>query len=233
MVLFNVKSRLVPPARTLLAFMVTGIVAGSLSFAVHGQEQRFYRFTNKDGVVVMKSSITAEEAELGYSIVSVSGRVIETVAPMLSDEEYEKLSEERKQELEKERRADEEKAYNESLMLRYSTLEDLEAEKARKLAEFDVRISILRGNMASLKSQVERQQEVAANIERRGSEVPAVIQNNILDLQQKVRDAERSLISRQQEKVAVDKRYAEDAKKFEMLIKGLEELDGNGSGGAS
>ena len=182
------------------------------------REQIFYRFTSDAGVLVMKSTITPKEAQGGYSVVNIHGRVIETVEPALTDEEYATLSEERRRALEAKKLEEEQQRYDESLLLRYSSIEDLEADRQRKLSEFDVRMSILRSNMASLKEQVERQQAVAANIERQGRNVPPVIRDNIIDLEEKVRDAERSLASRVSEKEKVDTRFDKDAERFETLI---------------
>jgi hypothetical protein len=190
----------------------------SASAASDENTPAYYRLDNGNGTTVLKAAITAAEAKRGYTVINRSGRVIETVAPELTAEQYAALSEEKKRELEKEKNQAEALAYDESLLLRYSTIEDLEAERKRKLFEFDYHISILRSNMASLKNQVERQQLMAANIERRGAQVPLSIQKNIIDLQEKIDDAEHSLASRQQEKHEMDLRYDADAERFQQLM---------------
>lgn len=191
-------------------------------------ERTYYRFKNADGVVVMKSKLTAQEAKEGYSIVNIHGQVIETVEPEMSAEAWASLSDERKRELEAKEAAEEQRAYDESLLLRYSSVEDLEAEQRRKLAEFDVRISILRGNMASLKDQMDRQQAVAADMERQGRKIPSVIRGNIEDLQEKVRDAEQALASRRHEKDSVDQRYMHDVERFNWLVDRMNRREING-----
>ena len=72
--------------------------------------------------------------------------------------------------------------------------------------------------MMSLKDQIERQQSRAANIERTGRAVPTVIHNNIIELEQKLNDADASLKSMQIEKEGVDQRYTLDIKHFNQLI---------------
>lgn len=194
------------------------LIVLSLSLTTYAQAQSYFRITNESGAVELKSTITPQEAKRGYAIVTLGGHVIEEVAPELSDEEYALVSDEVKQKKRAEEMAKEEQRYNESLLLRYSTVEDIEAEQKRKLAAFDVRISILRSNMLSLKSQVERQQERAANIERGGREVPDIIKNNINELEDKLKNAETSVTSRKEEKAVVIEQYVKEKDRFRKLI---------------
>lgn len=184
----------------------------------NGQALEYYRVVNDTGAIELKSSITPAEAKRGYAIVTLGGHIIKEVPAELSDEEYALLSDERKAQEDKAQQEKEAHEYNESLLLRYSTINDLNAERQRKLAEFNVRISILRSNMISLKDQVERQQSRAANIERTGREVPVVIQNNILELEQKLNEADASLKAMQNEKESVNQRYASDIARFSQLV---------------
>ena len=181
------------------------------------QSQQYFRVTNENGIVELKSTITPEEAKRGYAIVTLGGHVIKEVAPQLSDEA---LDERRLAELaaqrEREKR-EQQQRYDENLLLKYSAIEDLEAEKRRKLGEFDVRLSILRSNMMSLKDQVERQQSRAADFERRGQKVPRVILQNIAEQEEKLRDAEASHASRLEEKQLVASRYEKDIARFKAL----------------
>ena len=202
----------------LIAMLFAVLFTVLLTTTSYAQELKYYRVINDKGAIELKSSLTPAEAKRGYAVVTLGGHIIKEVPAELSDEEYALLSDQLKA---RERKAHQEKAareYNQSLLLRYSTIDDLSAERKRKLAEFDVRIRILRGNMMSLKDQVERQQSRAANIERTGREVPAVIHNNILELEQKLNDADASLKSMQVEKEGVDQRYALDIQRFSQLI---------------
>ena len=182
------------------------------------QSQTYFRVTNENGVIELKSTITPEEAKRGYAIVTLGGHVIEEVAPQLSDEA---LDEQRRAQLQAQReheKREQQLRYDENLLLKYSAIEDLEAEKKRKLSEFDVRLSILRSNMMSLKDQVERQQSRAADFERRGQQVPRVILQNIAEQEDKLRDAELSHASRLEEKQLVASRYEKDIARFKALV---------------
>ena len=195
------------------------IMSLSLVNVSYAQELTYYRVINEKGTMELKSALTPAEVKRGYVIVTLSGHIVKEVPAELNDEEYAKLSDERKAHDLKTQQENESRLKNESLLLRYSNVEDLTSERKRKLAEFDVRISILRSNMMSLKDQVERQQSRAANIERTGREVPAVIRNNIDELEQKLNEANTSLKSMKTEKESVAERYSLDITLFNQLIK--------------
>ncbi len=201
--------------RPLRLLPITSLLMASLAVA---QTNTYYRVVNDNGNIELKSTLSAAEAKRGYAIVSLGGNVIKEVPAELTDEEYAKLSHELRLREQKEAEEKANREYNESLMLKYSNLDDIEAERSRKLAEFDVRVSILRSNMMSLKDQVERQQARAADIERGGREVPEVIRNNILELEEKLSEAEGSLITMQDERVVVEDRYAKDLERFTQLM---------------
>ena len=195
------------------------IMSLSLVNVSYAQELTYYRVINEKGTMELKSALTPAEVKRGYVIVTLSGHIVKEVPAELNDEEYAQLSDERKAHDLKTQQENESRLKNESLLLRYSNVEDLTSERKRKLAEFDVRISILRSNMMSLKDQVERQQSRAANIERTGREVPAVIRNNIDELEQKLNEANTSLKSMKTEKESVAERYSLDITLFNQLIK--------------
>ena len=209
-----------PSQRTGLATLsLVLMMALTLSNVSNGQELTFYRVINDRGIVELKSSVTPAEVKRGYAIVTLGGHIIKEVPAELNDEEYALLSDELKARELKAQQENDSREQNESLLLRYSSVDDLTAERNRKLAEFDVRISILRSNMMSLKNQVERQQSRAANIERTGREVPIVIRNNIEELEQKLNEANDSLKSMQKEQGTVAQRYALDISRFSQLMR--------------
>ena len=195
------------------------IMSLSLVNVSYAQELTYYRVINEKGTMELKSALTPAEVKRGYVIVTLGGHIVKEVPAELNDEEYAQLSDERKAHDLKTQQENESRLKNESLLLRYSNVEDLTSERKRKLAEFDVRISILRSNMMSLKDQVERQQSRAANIERTGREVPVVIRNNIDELEQKLNEANTSLKSMKTEKESVAERYSLDITLFNQLIK--------------
>ncbi len=80
-----------------------------------------------------------------------------------------------------------------------------------------IRISILKSNLVSIKSQIEREQAKAANIERRGREVPQDLLKNINILRQEIEDTEQSIVMRREEIESVKASYQRDIERFKTL----------------
>ncbi|NNC55037.1 MAG: hypothetical protein HKO07_04860 [Pseudomonadales bacterium] len=182
------------------------------------EKNTFYRVINEQGRVELKETVTPAEAKRGYSIVTLGGYVVKEFAPEMSDEEFAALTKEQRAMRDKEERELEQKLYDESLLLRYSSLIDLEAERKRKLREFDVRISILRNNLHSVIEKSVAQQAAAANLERRGATVPAQLSQNIVDLEAEMKESELAIAARIKEKAEIDNKYDSDGVRLEHLL---------------
>jgi len=183
------------------------------------ENDTLYKIINTSGNVELKANITSEEAKRGYSVITTGGRLVKEVLPELSEQEYAAMSSERRNALEAEKRAQQQQTYDESLLLRYSNVDDLKAEWHRKLQEFDIRISILKNNRAALRNKIETQQASAANLERRNMAVPARLEINILELETEMKEADTEITFRYQEKNNIDEQYADDEERLSALLK--------------
>ncbi|MEQ8803357.1 MAG: hypothetical protein RLP45_15065, partial [Haliea sp.] len=123
------------------------------------------------------------------------------------------------QRLEAEARKEEERLrkWDETLLLRYSAVSDIEAARDRALRDLRVRVSILKSNRSSLRQQIENYQAQAADLERRGWEVDEELLKTIADLQQEVGVTERQIAERQREIEEVEMSYAADMERFTLL----------------
>lgn len=123
---------------------------------------RYYRYVDAKGVTVLdRQGVPSDLIYKGYEVLNDQGRVVQVVAPAPSLQERQKAID------------DKAKASSDAQLLRlYSTLEDVDRAKARKLAELDSVISVARGNLASLRTQQANLQSQAADQERSGKQVP-------------------------------------------------------------
>ena len=112
--------------------------------------------------------------------------------------------------------------WDDSLMRRYSSIADIEAARDRELRDLDVRISILRSTVRSLKKQVEGNQVRAADIERGGGQVPEAILSTISGLQGEIGETERSIEERLLEVNTVEDEYSKDINRFTELLDKVE-----------
>ncbi len=182
------------------------------------EPQRLYRYKNAHGTIVIDDHIPPEYAQSGYEILNRAGQLIEAVPKQLTQQEINSLSDEEKAK----RRAleDQEKlrAWDVSLLSRYSDVGDLEAARDREVKELNVRLSILRGNVFATKSQIEQQRTKAANLERSGREVPQEDMENIALLKKQIEVAENDITIRLQEIEEVRAAYQKDIDRFSYLI---------------
>lgn len=177
----------------------------------------FYRYINDQGVTVVDDHVPPEHVKKGYEVVNEKGVVIKVVPRELTAEEQEVADAEKL----REQRARAEqlrlKEWDESLLMRYSTTEDIEAAKERALMDLHIRVSILKSNKRSMKQQVENYQSEAAEMERMGGEVDVARLSKIEDLQSEIASTDRSIADRQDEIEAVSAAYDADIERFTML----------------
>ncbi|MCP5147398.1 MAG: hypothetical protein H6991_05840 [Pseudomonadales bacterium] len=186
------------------------------------ESANLYRYTNDEGNVVVDYQVPTKYVAQGYEVLNMEGVVLEVVPRQLTEEEKQVLN--AQQELEEAARAEQErlKEWDESLLLRYSTIADIEAAEERALRDLRIRMSILKGNKRSLKQQVENYQAQAADLERRGQEVDVARLVAIEDIQAEIETTDRSINERAREIEEVERAYQRDKDRFRMLLEVVE-----------
>lgn len=166
-----------------------------------------YRYKNKEGVTVLDNAIPPEYVNHGYEIVSLSGKVLKVVKPVVQGPEAERLRQEKLQREERER---------EDIQLRrsYSNVADIDAAKRRNLESLRGNISILQANLVSARSRLQTSQSQAAAIERAGRQLPEDLVRNIDKLVQEDKDIQEQILQREQELETVEKKFDADRKRF-------------------
>lgn len=195
--------------------LACALLLGSTPLA---QVRDLYRYYNDEGHLVVDFQIPAEYVSRGYEVVNSKGIVIKVVPRELTEEE--KLDYDAQAKLEARARAEQERLrkWDESLLLRYSTVADIEAARERALQDLRIRVSILKSNKRSLKQQVENYQSQAADMERRGQQVDDARLETIEQLQEEIAATDRSIADRQREIDDVAGAFARDIERFEMLL---------------
>lgn len=195
---------------------LTAIIVG-LTLAIHlpvaSAATEYFRYKNDAGVTVIDNVLPPKYAKSGYEIINDSGRLVRTVAAQATAEEIEA----NREQLEKQRLAKEQRKRDELLLSRYSSVADIEASQNRIVDEITIRLSILRGNLRSLKSQIERHQEEAANAERASRAVPQRLLDNIKLMEVEVDDTRANIRARKNEIKEVKRRYSNDIERFGYL----------------
>lgn len=121
-----------------------------------------YRYLSDKGVVVLdRQGVPPQYIAKGYEVLDEQGRLLRTIPPAPTAEERAQLNQAKLQ------------ASADAQLLRlYSSLEDVDRARGRKLGELDGAIAAARGNLQSLRTQQANFQSQAAEQERAGRAVP-------------------------------------------------------------
>jgi hypothetical protein len=214
-VLSNPSVRCNPLSVLVSPFFVAALVLFGLSNNVEAQ---LYRYKNAKGIVVIEDKIPPEVVANGYDILRYDGTLVRRVKRQLTGEELEKRN---TQEARARLREEEEKRLQEwdaSLMRRYSSTDDIDAARERAMRDLDIRVSILKSNLHTIKAQIEREQKKAADIERRGGDVPQDLLKNIDILRLEISDTEQSIVVRLEEVASVRAAFERDLERFQTLV---------------
>lgn len=173
---------------------------------------KLYRYKNDHGVLELNHTLPAEISQKGYDIVTPSGRLIKRVEPALSDAEADALA---KAKSEAEKLA----LWDSDLKRRYSTPADIESAKSRKLDQIDTSILIIQGNLGTLEKLLTEQQKKAADIERRGRDLPESIEVNIKNLELEIEASKEQIAIRQEQYKQTAAKYDRDIERFKEITK--------------
>jgi hypothetical protein len=145
-----------------LALTRCSLLLGLLLPVVAGAAE-LYRYVDDTGTTVLsRQGVPPEHISKGYDVLNEQGRVVRVIPPAPSAEEMQRIL------------ADKARASSDAQLLRlYSTPEDVERARQRKLAELDGLIGVARSNLQSARTQQANLQSQAADHERAGRAVPA------------------------------------------------------------
>jgi|OM-RGC.v1.018321728 hypothetical protein len=160
-----------------------------------------YRYYNQQGVLVTTDTPPADAAVDDYEVVSESGRVLRIVSALEGREEL--SSDQSKQ--------------DRYLLSSFSSVDEIQSLKARKIELLLREIEQLKNNLAALAKRENTIYFDAANIELSGEAVPASVSEQLQILKDARTELNATLTLRRQEYDAVERRYNEYIARFRQL----------------
>ena len=218
-----------------LSLLVWVLVAGpgAVWTAPLAQAQaEMYRYINAEGNPVIAYQVPPEYVANGYEILSPKGVLIAVVPRQLNSAEQRDLDSRQLTKREAEEEAKRLRKWDESLLLRYSTLADIEAARDRALRDLRIRVSVLKSKQRSLKQEVEQNQAVIADQERLGNAIGPEYFEKINELRSQLVYTERAIENRYAEIAEQNASYDADVERFTTLLD-IVELRRSLSAGAS
>lgn len=158
-------------AKTKQALVLAAIISTAMWLPSNAQgEQLYYRYLDDNGVKVLNHIIPPRFAQKGYEVLNSSGKVIRVVPPAPTKEQIAKIEAKRSLLQDFKR-----------ISRRYSSIDDIEAAKQRRLSNLDTNIALLRGNISGLNTQIDNLTSKAADRERAGKAIPKALLQQIVD----------------------------------------------------
>ena len=162
--------------------------------------QQRYRYVNDQGVVVLDQSIPARFVDRGYTILGGDGHVIKVVASVTErkrQEEQQKVVDAEHKRQERINQSDQE------LLRMYSSPEDVERARDRKLGSIRTAIAITDANLQRLLAQKQSIEYQGAQLERGGHTVSAELVKNLRIVSGQIRDRQAEIATRKAELASV------------------------------
>ena len=195
-----------------LAIVVMLALLSSYAFS-----DNLYRYKNDVGGTVVDWHVPAKFAGRGYEVLNSQGQVIEVVPRQLSEGELQNkdLVERLRQDAEVERARLAE--WDKFLLLRYSSVEDIDAARERGLRELRIRLSILASNQRVSRSRLEALLARVADTQRRGDVPLQQDVDAIAALRADIATTSRAIEEREVQVLEVTRDYGKDRDRFEQL----------------
>jgi hypothetical protein len=181
-------------------------------------EARVYRWVDDNGVVHYTDILPPNEVDRGHAEIDERGLVIGTTAPAKTREEVR-----REKELERfreaaERAKKEQEAADRMLLSTFRSVDDLIMARDGQLATIEGMLKVARSNIITQQERLRVLRAGAANLERTGKPIPSQLSANIGTTERSIREAYAILVNQEQQKQAIQARFARDVNRFRQLM---------------
>ncbi len=166
-----------------------------------------YRYKGANGEVVIDDHIPPEFVPKGYTILSSTGMVIETIEPVLTAEEKAKLSAEKRRELELEEQRKKQEQEDAWLLQRFSDAGDAVRARDRQLGTLETLIIVAQSNIKKLKKDEANELSYAASAERSGRQVGQDVLDNLKSIRDQIKAAEDQIEKQRADQESIKQEY--------------------------
>ena len=191
--------------------LLGAVLAGQAAAAGQPTSQvEMYRYVNDKGITVIdRLGVPPQYIGKGYQVLNDQGRVIREVPPAPTAAEIEQ------------RKAEAARASSDQQLMRmYTSVEDVDRARDRKLAELDGLTSVAKGNLQSLKTQQANLQARAADQERAGRQVPDDLVAQLNNLREDEQRLLQDIARYQQLRLQAQDSFAADRARFAQISGG-------------
>ena len=167
-----------------------------------------YRYVDSRGVTVLdRQGVPPEYVGKGYEVLNQRGRVVQTIPPAPSADE---LRDAQAAKLQSDADA--------HLLRLYSSVEDVDRAKSRRLAELEGLIVVAQGNIQNLIAQQGSLQTQAADQERAGHPVAKTLLDQLDDLRDQQQNLKVDILRYQTARTQAESEFAQDRARLQKLL---------------
>ncbi len=184
---------------------------------------KFYKFKDKNGKIVVSSTLPPEVSQNGYEIVNEHYVVIETIAPRKTEAQLreEKINKVR---LEKEAKMAREQEQLDSILINsYTDISDIERARDNELVARERDIMLLKQNIRRLTRLLEDTQTRAARDERLGRALSKKLVAEVAKFKRRIASESAEVIKIEENKDIITERFSSSIIRFSEL-KAAEQL---------
>lgn len=196
--------------RVLMGLLGATLAGQALAAGQPSGQVEMYRYVDDRGITVIdRLGVPPQYIGKGYQVLNDQGRVIREVPPAPTAAEIEQ------------RKADAARASSDQQLMRmYTSVDDVDRARDRKLAELDGLASVAKGNLQSLKMQQAGLQARAADQERAGRQVPDDLVEQLGNLRSDEQRLQQDIARYQQLRSQAQDSFAADRARFAQISGG-------------
>ncbi len=187
------------------------VLLAVLLIALPASAREWYRYKNAQGVVELNQSIPPNLVDRGYTVLDESGRVLRVVP---SREERVVLDARAREEQAARKERD---ASDQDLMRMFSSGEDVERSRDRRLDSIRAAMAITQSNLRRLTAQKATIEDQGRRAERSGRAISPDVLANLKVIDGQIRDRKVELEARRMEYQKVKRVYDENARRVRLL----------------
>lgn len=186
-----------------------------LMFAVfNNTHARIVCWTNSDGVRECGDSVPPEYSKQGHQEFSEQGIVVDETEAEMTDTELEELKRITAEKAEQKRREEEQKRRDRMLLDTFTSVEDIERARDRRISAIDSSISLAERRINKLRQEKDRLIKKAAGFEREGKEIPGFITEDINRVERQITSNNEFIADKREEQEVVRARHDRDIKRY-------------------
>ena len=196
------------------AVRCSAVLLSGLLVTLPASAREWYRYKNEQGVVELNQSIPPNLVDRGYTVLDESGRLLRVV-PSREERVVLDARAREAQAARKEREARD--ASDTDLMRMFSSGEDVERARDRRLDSIRAAMAITQSNLRRLTAQKAAIEEQGRSAERSGRTVSPDALVNLKVIEGQIRDRKVELDARRLEHRKVKRVYDENARRVRLL----------------